>query len=109
MATSCSSERRVKCMGTRERSRWASAAIFKMALAETGLDLGRRWLQYSPATAKPRMRKKTTKTTERFIEIGEWHRGIWCKETKQIPAPRSEEHTSELQSLRHLVCRLLLE
>src|SRR5436853_6007315 len=25
------------------------------------------------------------------------------------PEPRSEEHTSELQSLRHLVCRLLLE
>src|SRR5438045_8160511 len=27
----------------------------------------------------------------------------------QQPLPRSEEHTSELQSLRHLVCRLLLE
>src|SRR5205814_3184825 len=26
-----------------------------------------------------------------------------------IPDFRSEEHTSELQSLRHLVCRLLLE
>src|SRR5438045_4578504 len=26
-----------------------------------------------------------------------------------IPHRRSEEHTSELQSLRHLVCRLLLE
>src|SRR5438045_4607174 len=26
-----------------------------------------------------------------------------------VTAPRSEEHTSELQSLRHLVCRLLLE
>src|SRR5437899_6490115 len=25
------------------------------------------------------------------------------------PLSRSEEHTSELQSLRHLVCRLLLE
>src|SRR5262245_63594537 len=25
------------------------------------------------------------------------------------PRSRSEEHTSELQSLRHLVCRLLLE
>src|SRR5262245_64481162 len=25
------------------------------------------------------------------------------------PVMRSEEHTSELQSLRHLVCRLLLE
>src|SRR5437899_5649584 len=29
----------------------------------------------------------------------------WFKDTQ----PRSEEHTSELQSLRHLVCRLLLE
>src|SRR5215813_15314805 len=26
-----------------------------------------------------------------------------------IPLPRSEEHTSELQSRPHLVCRLLLE
>src|SRR5205814_10082346 len=26
-----------------------------------------------------------------------------------LDVPRSEEHTSELQSLRHLVCRLLLE
>src|SRR5882724_11387391 len=28
---------------------------------------------------------------------------------RAILAARSEEHTSELQSLRHLVCRLLLE
>src|SRR5438045_8302380 len=27
----------------------------------------------------------------------------------ETACPRSEEHTSELQSLRHLVCRLLLE
>src|SRR5258705_6773327 len=27
----------------------------------------------------------------------------------QLDLKRSEEHTSELQSLRHLVCRLLLE
>src|SRR5205814_3728547 len=27
----------------------------------------------------------------------------------RLPVQRSEEHTSELQSLRHLVCRLLLE
>src|SRR5215510_15517741 len=27
----------------------------------------------------------------------------------RVPAPRSEEHTSELQSRGHLVCRLLLE
>src|ERR1035438_10553891 len=33
-------------------------------------------------------------------------------EMSNVPPPksyRSEEHTSELQSLRHLVCRLLLE
>src|SRR5262245_62745411 len=28
---------------------------------------------------------------------------------RRVAAARSEEHTSELQSLRHLVCRLLLE
>src|SRR5436853_4118740 len=28
---------------------------------------------------------------------------------ERLAGPRSEEHTSELQSLRHLVCRLLLE
>src|SRR5262245_64382624 len=30
-------------------------------------------------------------------------------DVRRPPVPRSEEHTSELQSLRHLVCRLLLE
>src|SRR5205814_5594005 len=40
---------------------------------------------------------------------------IDCAVPSGVPAPsvsrpnRSEEHTSELQSLRHLVCRLLLE
>src|SRR5262245_62783113 len=31
------------------------------------------------------------------------------REPHLVAAVRSEEHTSELQSLRHLVCRLLLE
>src|SRR5262245_64728667 len=30
----------------------------------------------------------------------------WCETLERF---RSEEHTSELQSLRHLVCRLLVE
>src|SRR5262245_35361635 len=30
-----------------------------------------------------------------------------CRNTVRIGEKRSEEHTSELQSLRHLVCRLL--
>src|ERR1035441_10806667 len=45
-----------------------------------------------------------------------WHTAVWARGTtpsactKRCSTPtRSEEHTSELQSLRHLVCRLLLE
>src|SRR5205814_8432009 len=41
-------------------------------------------------------------SAEELIEIGE-REFVWCEKE------RSEEHTSELQSLRHLVCRLLLE
>src|SRR6266481_8203214 len=39
-------------------------------------------------------------------------RGAACRtllERPRAPGPRSEEHTSELQSQFHLVCRLLLE
>src|SRR5205823_8137433 len=32
-----------------------------------------------------------------------------AKRIPPFPGPRSEEHTSELQSLAYLVCRLLLE
>src|SRR5471030_3549126 len=41
-----------------------------------------------------------------------WPPYIRCRQPLQPvckSGPRSEEHTSELQSLRHLVCRLLLE
>src|SRR5205814_10651632 len=34
---------------------------------------------------------------------------IFCASSHPLMLSRSEEHTSELQSLRHLVCRLLLE
>src|SRR3712207_9190727 len=34
--------------------------------------------------------------------------GEWC-DPCPAPGPRSEEHTSELQSRQYLVCRLLLE
>src|SRR5258706_2891006 len=35
--------------------------------------------------------------------------GRWRRRWQGLPAHRSEEHTSELQSLTNLVCRLLLE
>src|SRR3989442_13503958 len=45
------------------------------------------------------------------VEIGarETPLGQFIGIVSQIPATRSEEHTSELQSRPHLVCRLLLE
>src|SRR5437899_10171880 len=42
--------------------------------------------------------------------VGDCLRGVRCTCAMANDDPnRSEEHTSELQSLRHLVCRLLLE
>src|SRR2546425_6373995 len=37
------------------------------------------------------------------LEVMGWHKPVWSRTV------RSEEHTSELQSLAYLVCRLLLE
>src|SRR5438045_5571773 len=44
------------------------------------------------------------------VVVGSFSGGaqLWIAPAK-IAMGRSEEHTSELQSLRHLVCRLLLE
>src|SRR2546425_2341093 len=44
--------------------------------------------------------------------VGPWRRSTTASAGRQwaaISAARSEEHTSELQSLAYLVCRLLLE
>src|SRR5205814_3462734 len=38
-----------------------------------------------------------------------WLENTWLSAAFPNSPLRSEEHTSELQSLRHLVCRLLLE
>src|SRR5438045_7941442 len=38
-----------------------------------------------------------------------WSCGTVAPTRPRVEPERSEEHTSELQSLRHLVCRLLLE
>src|SRR5205814_4404439 len=43
------------------------------------------------------------------VARGEVPEGLARQTVGQEGAQRSEEHTSELQSLRHLVCRLLLE
>src|SRR5256884_7341438 len=50
----------------------------------------------------PRTRKRTSRCS--------WHPPVpWPFQTGSAYPHRSEEHTSELQSRLHLVCRLLLE
>src|SRR5205814_8148964 len=58
--------------------------------------------------------------TLKHLGVGLFFPELWGRADKHVFGPtdraalssafgRSEEHTSELQSLRHLVCRLLLE
>src|SRR5205814_5443327 len=49
-------------------------------------------------------RKKRPSLNSKIFRAVFRFRAQWCANSI-----RSEEHTSELQSLRHLVCRLLLE
>src|SRR2546422_8125096 len=42
-------------------------------------------------------------------DVAYWLKGMRCPSCMKTGATRSEEHTSELQSRLHLVCRLLLE
>src|SRR5437899_9224926 len=53
--------------------------------------------------------KKGAKETSKPMDI--YWKGTFSLRANRVYAlqVRSEEHTSELQSLRHLVCRLLLE
>src|ERR1041384_4412553 len=46
---------------------------------------------------------------QEFLQVDAAHPDALWLFHGQVPSPRSEEHTSELQSLAYLVCRLLLE
>src|ERR1039458_5807220 len=50
-----------------------------------------------------RYRSRFSKRCESWVCFPGW------RSSRVVDIRRSEEHTSELQSLRHLVCRLLLE
>src|SRR5205814_9811805 len=62
------------------------------------------WLDSSPAFPRGREIEKTSAVRQVCERLNA------CSFARcGAPPSRSEEHTSELQSLRHLVCRLLLE
>src|SRR2546423_1016774 len=63
----------------------------------------RRWRTWHRAGARARAAIRAGRATRRRPAA---RRG---RAARRAPARRSEEHTSELQSLAYLVCRLLLE
>src|SRR5205814_6548730 len=52
---------------------------------------------------------RSTRSTSPFPPPAPSQLSLRCARQSMGHRSRSEEHTSELQSLRHLVCRLLLE
>src|SRR5258708_24879435 len=55
------------------------------------------------------LRAALEKALGRRAGLGDFKRVVWSESDDLPGVVRSEEHTSELQSPDHLVCRLLLE
>src|SRR5262245_28532117 len=89
--TACPSEFQVRSLGTASFSAWNGTP--------SALRFARNFAMSSPSTSS------SVSSSSRCTPAP-----TRTKMTSFSPATtRSEEHTSELQSLRHLVCRLLLE
>src|SRR5947208_14879060 len=87
----------------RSRAPLISAAISLTLPGLTGTGTARSCLGKSFA------RTKTAHRPAALTRSSTWPLRFLRKTAAGLPAPRSEEHTSELQSPDHLVCRLLLE
>src|SRR5262245_65091088 len=76
---------------------------YSFAIAPASTNIG-------PPTVAARGKARHSRSAKAISENSAM--SIFARSTANITAgehARSEEHTSELQSLRHLVCRLLLE
>src|SRR5205814_10424768 len=60
-------------------------------------------------SARPQLQPANAQDSQTASRIEHDDRIIGAQGRRIVVVDRSEEHTSELQSLRHLVCRLLLE
>src|SRR5258708_18329164 len=73
----------------------------------------RRWLLFRKSFIKEWPPERISSAPQgqiiRIIGLGAWQIPVFTPLSCSLPAMRSEEHTSELQSPDHLVCRLLLE
>src|SRR5262245_63461029 len=95
--------------GTTQSMRKSVTIGFSCCALLLGLGCGDDRVSSKPKASKHR----DTDKGERVQDAGEGGTddvdAAMAAEPDPGPKSRSEEHTSELQSLRHLVCRLLLE
>src|SRR5262245_19966466 len=97
-------------------------SAFAQAMQELGWTVGRnlridyRWGQADPDRLRKYAAELVALAPEVIVSNANPSTTALQQATRSVPIvfvnqvdPRSEEHTSELQSLRHLVCRLLLE
>src|SRR5437899_11237082 len=62
-----------------------------------------------PISDVTRLKDITPPFSHPMVDVAMFAANLWFAGDRKNWPLRSEEHTSELQSLRHLVCRLLLE
>src|SRR3989449_7046873 len=79
-----------------------------------GDTMTRACLQPAQTVASPTHKRRSVvrslgRGTVRLYTTSCWRRARFSRASWRWPPKRSEEHTSELQSRLHLVCRLLLE
>src|SRR2546422_171754 len=87
-------------------ARWSAATALLLASLTAGVYLERKWVAYrekqkAPAAAPQDVTRLSSGLT--------FSKEVGTQKIFTVEASRSEEHTSELQSRLHLVCRLLLE
>src|SRR2546422_6821733 len=93
------SDRRRPIGGFRRRGR----------IAPFGVETAGRWSRVRPGSPLPEDQIAVAIAWQLLRRYGVVFRRLVARETLLAPWRRSEEHTSELQSRLHLVCRLLLE
>src|SRR5438093_3629149 len=98
----------------RERPHVARPDVFLRIAADDLSKVLGRFGEVPPRVRDPAQRIKIVTPFPGELIVGEnaqrlWDEGIPVQRTQIQRVDRSEEHTSELQSLTNLVCRLLLE
>src|SRR5438045_5709580 len=90
----------------RRFTRFPYTTLFRSPVVGDRRRAARAEVEVDVPVGDPRQRRLTDDGVRAFVQRSD---GRVLDRQRQLGLARSEEHTSELQSLRHLVCRLLLE